>query len=77
MANVAKKLTKNLKNLILLGVQRAGRYNTEEVLSHVEERMSFTESVTAEKFLNWAAENKKTFGHGNIDAVYAEFVKTR
>lgn len=63
-----------LKNSLLRGVRAMGEYDPETVLPFIEEELTFTETVQAEGFLKWVVKNKKTFGHGNIDTVFDEYM---
>jgi roadblock/LC7 domain-containing protein len=66
-------MDKLLKYLIIDGVQRAGTYNPEDVLLHIEENLTLKQYQLAEKFLQWVHDNGKKFGHGTIDARFSEF----
>jgi hypothetical protein len=72
-----KRLTANLRTLLLMGVSRAGSYNPDDVLPSVEEMMTGPEVVAAEGFLSWLFTNGLTAGHGNIDSRWAEYAKSK
>lgn len=66
------ELTDNLRTLILMGCKKGGSFKPEDALIAVEEMMTFQEHDLATAFLRWVVKNGKTFGHGNIDQVWAE-----
>lgn len=67
------KLSRTLSTLLLMGCKQAGSYKPEEALSSVEENMTLAEAEAATDFLKWVVAGNRTFGHGNIGAVWAEW----
>ncbi len=70
------ELSRLLSTLLLRGVRQCGSYEPEEVLSYIEESLNNLELMECEAFLTWVSQNKKTFGHGNIEALWAEHQST-
>jgi hypothetical protein len=68
-----KKLTRNLRTLLLTAVEHAGSYDPNEALNYVEERMTLAEYQTASEFLSWINRSSLTFGHGTIEARFQEW----
>ena len=66
-----------MRQVFLEGVRAAGCYDPAEVLGMYEESMTFEEYYTAEGFLNWVIANDLTFGHGNLEEMYAKFKRTK
>ena len=60
--------------LVMQGTKEAGTLDYVEALSPVYEQMTGVEYEIAKSFLTWVASNDRTFGHGNVNAVWSEFV---
>ena len=60
--------------LISMGVKMMGTYNPDEILCAFEEECYIDEIETIEAFLRWVHENDETFGNGNYEQVFAEFL---
>lgn len=68
-----KKLSPNLRTLLIMGVKRAGSYSVPEVFAAVEEQMTGEEAAQAEAFLTWLTKSGLQFGHGNLEQRWAEW----
>jgi hypothetical protein len=70
-----KRLSQNLKRMILLGLQDAGK----NAYYRIEEHLTIAEAKIAEEFLGWAFKDypNRTIGHGNIDARYQEYLTSK
>lgn len=73
----SKQLGEPLRTLLLMGVKQAGTFNPEDALLSIEEQLTNDDYITATPFLRWCHHNKKAFGHGNIDARFAEYLKEK
>lgn len=62
-----------VRTLILQGMKILGKVSVEELLSYIEEQLTFDQRQDAEKFLNWLHRKRLTVGHGTIDLRYYEF----
>lgn len=70
-------LSEKLETLILMATKQAGTYDPNQALTYIEEQLTMHECKLTDAFLKWVHENKKTFGHGNIKTVWAEFHDAR
>lgn len=66
-------MNEKVQALLLQGVRTMGSFNPGLVLPYIEEQLTPTEYDTTHAFLSWVVDNGKTFGHGNLNAVFAEF----
>jgi hypothetical protein len=60
--------------LMLRGIQANGTYNPDEIFYAFEERLYVHESQDIYNFLKWVHEEGKTFGHGNYESVYKQYL---
>lgn len=68
-----KHLGRRNYDLISEGVKTFGTYDPDKILVAFEESLYIHEIEEIVSFLKWVHENKKTFGHGNYEVVFAEF----
>jgi hypothetical protein len=66
------KLNQKMEMLLIDGAKTCG-LDPEMILCHIEERLTFDEAVAIQGFLTWLVANKKTFGYGNIQLVWAQY----
>jgi len=68
-------MNKKLQALLMLGVVRAGSYDPDVVIHHIEESLTMREAREAQSFLAWVHEShdQRSFGYGNIVRRYHEF----
>ena len=68
------KLTARIKSLMITDASMTGTYDvTKGALSFVMEQLTSTESEALKRFYDWLVKNNKTWGHGNLDAVWKEY----
>jgi hypothetical protein len=70
-----RKLSRHLFSCISRGAKTHGTYDPDEILYLFEEELTLDECTLVVHFLNWLHENQKGMGHGNRDAVYAEYIQ--
>lgn len=70
-----KKLGIRRYNLISSAVRMEGTYDPDEILYLFEESLYIKEAPSVIKFLTWVHKNNKTFGSGNYEEVFLEFLK--
>lgn len=63
--------------LLLNAVRAAGSYSPDEVLPYIEESLTVSEASDIREFLGWVHKHGRGFGHGNIGAVWREFLEQR
>jgi hypothetical protein len=68
-----KKLGVNNYNLISRGVKCMGTFDPNQIFCMFEEQLLMSEVDEIWNFLEWVHANDKTFGHGNYEAVFAEW----
>lgn len=66
-------MDRHFKSRLLEGCKEAGSYAPGDVLHRIEESLTGDEYESAMGFLTWVTETGRTFGHGNIDAMYEEW----
>lgn len=66
-----KKLSNKLFTMLLMGARQGGY---DEALLFIEEYLTANEYKIADGFLKWIVKNGYTFGDGNLDQKYKEFV---
>ena len=71
-----KKLGTTNYHLISRGVNITGTFDPEECFYVFEESLLVCDAQEVYNFLKWVHENKKTFGHGNYEKVFAEYKKS-
>lgn len=71
---VLKKLGEKNYALISQGVKSVGSYDPGEILFIFEEQLYTDEVKDIIKFLTWMHENQKSFGSGNYEEVFKEFL---
>jgi hypothetical protein len=69
------KLNQKMQLLLIDGAKTNG-LDPNMIMRQIEERLTMNEAVAIDAFLKWLVKNKKTFGHGNIQAVWLEWQKT-
>ncbi len=69
-----KYISRHLYELLHNALRHAGTYEPEIVLSYVEEQLTAKEHGTLFPFLLWCHENGKTFGRGNYDERFKEWL---
>jgi hypothetical protein len=69
-----KKLGERNYALISDAVKMTGTYDPIQTLCAFEEECYVDEIATIKTFLGWVHENGKTFGHGNYEEVFTEFL---
>lgn len=67
------RLNRTFITLLIQAIKNAGSYHPDECLHFVEESMTLEEVKVAREFLLWVVQNGRTFGHGNIQAVYSDW----
>jgi len=70
-----KKLGDRNYLLIKRGVKSFGTFNPEEIMCMFEEDLYVSEAQEVENFLKWVHETGKSFGSGNYEEVFAEYLK--
>ena len=63
--------------IITDGFKRLGTLNPDDILVFFEERLFGDEVEDTVAFLKWCRENNKTFGRGNYEEVYAEYLESK
>ena len=59
-----------------MAVKTVGKYDPREIFFLFEEQLYTTEANTIYEFLMWVFKNNKTFGSGNYEEVFKEFIKS-
>ncbi len=65
-------LTEKCQTLLIMGAKQSG-LDASSILAYVGEQMTLEENRQVEGFIKWLKKNKKTFGYGNIQAVWKEY----
>jgi hypothetical protein len=71
-----KKLGKANYNLISLGIRTEGTFNPDDIFYLFEEQLLACQIDRIYNFLKWCHNNKKTFGSGNYEQVFSEYLKS-
>jgi len=66
------RLSDKLVTLIIRAVKTFGTYDPDRIMVLFEEDLDDREYTTASMFLRWVHVNGRTFGHGNVQEVFAE-----
>ena len=65
-----------MRHILLEGASCSGSFEPREVLGMFAEQMTFEEYWKAEGFLQWICSNDLSYGHGNLEELYAQFMRT-
>lgn len=68
-------MNRHLYNIIADAVKTWGTYDPDKIMGMFEEQLTRQECHTIYGFLGWVHKNNKTFGHGNYQDVFKEFIK--
>jgi len=71
-----RTMTATMKYALLEGPKICGSYEPEEVLGSFEEGMTAKEYEDAENFLAWIVFKNYTYGHGNLQDRWDEFLSS-
>ena len=71
-----KKLGVRNYTLISQGVRIEGTFNPDKIFFIFEENLYFNEAGTIWNFLEWVHKSGKSFGSGNYEAVFKEFLSS-
>jgi hypothetical protein len=70
-----KRLSERNKLLLFRGLKMAGTYDPTEVFIFIEEDLYVKDTPVIERFLRWCHESGRTFGPGNVDERFTEYLK--
>lgn len=71
-----KKLGSRNYLLIAQAVRMTGTFNPKDIFFFFEESLYIKQADTIWNFLEWVHENGKTFGSGNYEDVFKEFLSS-
>lgn len=73
-ALIPTELSAHVSNQLRASVNIEASYEPNRNIACIEHELDENEVIQAEAFLTWVHENNKSFGRGNINSVYDEFV---
>lgn len=73
-ALIPTELSAHVSNQLRTSVNIEASYEPSRNIACIEHELDEDEVIQAEAFLTWVYENNKSFGLGNINSVYDEFV---
>ncbi len=75
MTQVYKTFPTRLYDKVARAVQTSGTYNPNENMYIIEEELTSNEFEVIRSFLSWCHLNNKTFGWGNYQKVYEQYLR--